>query len=266
MSPIEYALTYLESCTLIEGYKPPERKKQNPINGCEPIPLPDYDLFFLKNCSLFSALDKRKTVREFYPFKSNIQDLSNLLFTAFGYFHQHKEGEFDEYKPFKRRSSPSRGCLQSIEAFVCVFNVSGLQNGIYWYDAEHHSLLTVHDEISYDDLSAMLASQFFGENCSFGIFLAANLERFTWKYKTTRAYRVVSMEVGHFSQTAQLCAAALQLNTWITGAFNDSKIEQLLKIDQEQSIPLFFLAFGNGRYRRMHTLMEQQAERYKSKD
>ncbi|AVX05973.1 hypothetical protein MXMO3_03470 (plasmid) [Maritalea myrionectae] len=264
LSAVEYADLYLESCVREPGDVPPPRAKSISLKDTRTVNLPEFRHSVLEAVSLFDVLDRRKTVREFFPHQATLEQLSDLLFCSFGYFHKHKNGEAEQYEPFKRRTSPSGGCLQSVEAYVCVFNVEGLDNGIYWYDAENHALKFVENEISYDELSAMLVSQFFGNDCSFGVFLAANLERFTWKYKTTRAYRVVSMEIGHFSQTAQLVGTAMGLNTWITGAFNDAKIEQTLHLHDERSIPLFFLAFGKGKYDRMHSLMKKRLERLKA--
>ncbi|MEG9884212.1 MAG: SagB/ThcOx family dehydrogenase [Hyphomicrobiales bacterium] len=264
LSAEEFADLYLDSCARLGGDGPPSRAKSLRKEHGTNIALPDPQLQFLQDSSLFHALDRRKTVREFHPHRAALADLSNLLFTCFGYFHQHKESENKDYAPFKRRSSPSGGCLQAIEAYICAFSVDRLENGVYWYDADDHSLLKVNDAIDYANLSAMLVSQFFGDNCAFGIFLTANLERFTWKYKTTRAYRVVSMEAGHFSQTTQLCGAAMGLNSWITGAFNDTKIEQTLNLDCERAIPLLFLAFGKGCYHHMNTLMRKRVETLKS--
>jgi SagB-type dehydrogenase family enzyme len=215
----------------------------------------------LEAVSLFDAFDRRKTVRQFNPTTVTKQSFSNLIFTGFGYFHQHKSSE-KEYKEFKRRASPSGGCLQAIEPYILVFDVEGIAPGIYWYDAEHHALCLMDNEVSYEQVSDMLASQFFSNDCSFSVFLTANLEIFTWKYRTTRSYRVVNLEVGHFSQTLQLAAVSEGLNTWITGAFDDELIEKCLGLEETKNIPLFYLAFGKGVYRAMNPLLDERREQY----
>ncbi|KZL05488.1 Nitroreductase family protein [Pseudovibrio axinellae] len=260
-SPTEFSDAFVATCEKIDGEEPPARSKSVALSGVQPIFLPEFNRDSLNETSLFSALDRRKTIREFYPHTLSQQDLSNFLFSAFGYFHDYKKEECKEYTPFRRRSSPAGGCLQSTEAFLTVFNVEGVAPGIYWYEPEQHALLKVRDAISYEELSSLLISQYFGANCSVGVFIASNLERFGWKYQTTRAYRALCLEAGHFSQTAQLCATALGLNTWITAAFKDVRVEELLSITEERTIPLMFLGIGKGRYHPMNSIMESRLKR-----
>lgn len=126
------------------------------------------------------------------------------------------------------------------------------------YEPDTHSICMVNAIFSYQNLRKCLAGQFFGNNCSFGIFFVANLEVLSWKYKTPRNYKVVFLEAGHFSQTSQLVATSLSLDTWITGAFKDSEIEYYCKLDGIRKIPVFFTAYGKGKFSHMHSIMKKK--------
>ncbi|MDO5615432.1 MAG: SagB/ThcOx family dehydrogenase [Cruoricaptor ignavus] len=245
----EWANQYIEVCKRIRQEPLPKRLKSEDFKTVIYLPKPEE--LALK---LLDTLKRRKTVREFEEEEVDIKQLSNLLFYTFGYIH----GEEEEYGEFRRRSSPSGGCLQIIEPYITVFNVSGIENGVYWYDPEKHSICKVSDDFTYQDLRECLAGQFFGNNCSFGIFFAANLEILAWKYKTSRNYKVVFLEAGHFSQTSQLVAVTQSLNTWITGAFTESSIERLCKMDGIKKIPVFFTAYGRGELLSMHSIMRKK--------
>jgi nitroreductase len=52
------------------------------------------------------------------------------------------------------------------------------------------------------------------------------------------------VEAGHLSQTFQLVATALGLNTWLTGAFGDTQVETLLNLEGCSEQPLFFVGCG----------------------
>ena len=67
-----------------------------------------------------------------------------------------------------------------------------------------------------------------------------------WKYGHSRAYRNVLLDVGHVSQTFLLTASSLGLETWLTGAFIDSHIEQALGLDTQTQPVFFFLGVGHG--------------------
>lgn len=247
----EWASQYLDVCKRVRQEPLPKKLKAEDFNIVIELPKPDeFDL------SLSDSLRRRKTVREFEEAEVDIKQLSNLLFYTFGYIH----GEEEEYGEFRRRSSPSGGCLQIIEPYITVFNVAGVEKGVYWYDPEKHCICKVSDDFTYQDLRDCLAGQFFGNNCSFGVFFSANLEVLAWKYKTPRNYKVVFLEAGHFSQTSQLIAVTQSLNTWITGAFTESSIERLCKMDGIKKIPVFFTAYGKGELLSMHSIMRKKIE------
>lgn len=250
----EWAGQYLEVCKRVKQQEFPRRAKIEDFEIVYTLPTAEQ-----VNTDLVDTLKKRKTVREFEPSKVTINQLSNLLFYSFGYVH----GVEKEYGPFRRRTSPSGGSLQIIEPYVTIFNVEGIENGVYFYEPETHSLCKVNDQFSYEDLRECLAGQFFGNNCTFGIFLAANLEILAWKYKTPRNYKVVFLEAGHFSQTSQIIAVSQSLQTWITGAFKESAIEKFCKMDGIKKIPVFFTAYGNGKFSHMHTIMKKKLEEYR---
>lgn len=245
----EWASQYLEVCKRVRKDPLPKKLKAEDFNIIIELPKPD-DL----NIQLFDSLKRRKTVREFEEAQATINQLSNLLFYTFGYIH----GEEEEYGEFRRRSSPSGGCLQIIEPYITIFNVEGVEKGVYWYDPEKHAICKVTDEFTYQDLRECLAGQFFGKNCAFGVFFVANLEILAWKYKTPRNYKVVFLEAGHFSQTSQLIAVSQTLNTWITGAFTESSIERLCNLDGIKKIPVFFTAYGKGELLSMHSIMRKK--------
>ncbi len=55
--------------------------------------------------------------------------------------------------------------------------------------------------------------------------MTAVLARVTWRYRFSRAYRVILLEAGHFGQTFCLVATWLGLAPFCTAAFDDEKIE-----------------------------------------
>ncbi len=258
MDRLEFAENYLMASISLKENPLPNQNYSVEYSEDELVHLPEPTKEKYNKQSLFEVLDRRKTIREFYSHTVETQQLSDLLFTCFGYFHRHKDNETEEYGVFKRRTSPSGGCLQSIDAYLVIFDVADIAPGIYRYDAENHILCKERDGITYDELKDLLIGQFFGDNSSFGIFLAGNLEVFTWKYKTLRNYRVSFMEAGHFSQTLQLCVIAENLNCWISGAFNDTKIEEYLNIRNKRVIPMFYVAIGKGKYKRMNRIMTEK--------
>ncbi|ROS01088.1 SagB-type dehydrogenase family enzyme [Sinobacterium caligoides] len=244
-APEEWIKEYLEYCEEIGDA--PERPLEERLG----IPLPKVTASSLKSISLFDVFHRRKTSRVFNGQAISIEKLSNILFYSFGYIHESWDKEFDEAglaPTAKRKSSPSGGGLHPIDAYVTVFNVNGIAVDIYKYDPDKHSLIPVRSEKTNltEELTDILWGQYYSEGISFGVFLTAQLDRAAWKYKHSRAYRNVLLDAGHLSQSFQLTATAEGLNTWITGAFNDSRIEEVLDIDGINDAVIFYVAAGMG--------------------
>lgn len=72
------------------------------------------------------------------------------------------------------------------------------------------------------------------------IVIATDYEKITRRYGE-RGYRYVYMEAGHVAQNITLMAIELGLATVMIGAFRDSKVKELLGINEE---PIYIICIG----------------------
>lgn len=192
--------------------------------------------------SFFKLLKNRKTYRVFEKdFSVSLQSLSNILHICLGPFHGY---EIDLPKNIFRRTCPMNGGLRSINAYLFIFNVEGLREGIYFYDCELHRLCLIRNIIDYSEIRGMMHSQEFAENCSFAMSLVADIRVQTWKYTTSRNVKVLFIDAGCLVQNLQLVATSENIQTWISGAMNCDAMEDLLKVNSNSEVALFFVAFG----------------------
>lgn len=211
------------------------------------IALPEPDFSTLKNKSLYETLSSRKTCRDFFESRLSLLDISTLLFTAFGKFHQ-ETAEIEDLgleDLCLRKTSPSGGGLHPTEVYLAALTVDGLKPGIYHYNVKNHDLTLISD-IHPTTLQETLNEQFYMENISAGLFLTSCFHKVWQKYPNSRAYRIALMDVGHVSQTTLLVATALGLHTWMSGAFQDDRAKKLLNITTTDEAPLFFIGLGQG--------------------
>lgn len=248
-TPEEWIEEYLQYCDEIGDE--PEAKKILSSDISKVIELPKANHSKIGSTTLKESFYNRKTCRSFYDRPVSLEDLSTVLFYSFGYIHGSWEPEFKAAglaPTAKRKASPSGGGLHPVEAYVVAFNVKDLPCDIYLYCPDNHSLNPIRDtetDIS-QELTDLLWGQYYSKGISFGVFLSGRMDLAAWKYKHSRAYRNVLLDVGHISQTFQLAATAEGMNTWITGAFNDSRIEEILDIDGYDESILFFVSAGYG--------------------
>lgn len=212
------------------------------------FPLPSINLKILKEESFISVLKNRITCRSFNEKMISLETLSTLLYLTFGQIH----GEWQELEAHGlkrlgiRKSSPSAGGLHTSEAYVVVMNVENLPPGIYHYRSHEHVLIQISTDCKKEQLGRLVCGQYFVAEMGFGIFITARFEKLWNKYAHSRAYRVALFDIGHISQTFQLCATYLGLDPWLTAALLDTEINQLLKIEGTNEQVLFFVGAGNG--------------------
>ncbi|MBP5944165.1 MULTISPECIES: SagB family peptide dehydrogenase [unclassified Pseudomonas] len=238
----EWSRQYLAHCD--EVLATPSPAKNRPQHEVEQhICLPDPDE--LSDDSLANALLQRKTCRSFTGAAMTLNNVSTLLYLTLGYLRERDTDRDDSIAEdlCARRSSPSGGGLNACEGFLLVQNVDDLSPGIYAYHPDEHSISRV-NPLPSSALGQLLGGQHFINNLPLGLFITARFDRLWWKYGHSRAYRMAFVEAGHLSQTFQLVATALGLNTWLTGAFADEQVETHLKLEGSAEQPIFFVGCG----------------------
>lgn len=212
------------------------------------VALPQPDLSLLKKTDYWTTIVNRKTCRAFDGSAIDLSILSTLLFVSFGEIH----GEWKELEELnltdygRRKASPSGGALHPSEAYVVVLNVDGLLPGIYHYRSHQHVLTQISDDNLIEQMGELLCGQHFAKQLSAGIFITCEFAKCWDKYPHSRAYRIALFDIGHLSQTFQLTASALGINSWLSGIFKDDEVNQLLKIDGSTEHAMFFVGAGMG--------------------
>lgn len=238
----EWAAAYKHVCenTLLKPL-PGLRHEQDPVAPALRLMHPST----APNETLATTLQRRKTVREFTSEALTREQLEHILFYTLGYLPKREQG-VNAYCPEglrNRRASPSGGGLNSVEGYVYINDVAGIERGTYYYDPANHSLIPA----SRGDLNLghALTGQHFADDLPFGIFLVCQFDRLWWKYEHSRAYRVALLDVGHLSQTFQLVATSLGLSTWVSAALNEKYFKQMVDTDQPEVYPLMFVGAGH---------------------
>lgn len=237
------AETYLEQCKQMAIDSEFYLEKKGPL-----IDLPAPNKHLLKQSSFLETMMERKTCRVFTGETVSLEALSTLLFFTFGLVHE-TWPEFKELglkQTALHKVSPSGGGRHPEEAFIVVYNVKDLKPGLYHYRPQDHKLTLMREGEFEEEVLHFNNNQIFSKGLAFGVYIVACFNR-TWdKYKHSRAYRVVYLDIGHASQTLQLCATALGLNTWLCGGFEDEKVCEFLDIRPIKQSPILFVGIGKG--------------------
>ena len=179
--------------------------------------------------TLEEALTKRRSVREFSDTPLTLAELGQLLWAAQGTTH-----------PAGLRTAPSAGALYPLEVYAVT------REGVYHYQPQGHRII-VH--VQDDVRSALYAAALRQDpvlKAPAVIVIAAVYARTAQKYGEERSLRYVHLEAGHAAQNVLLQAPALNLGAVPIGAFEDSRVKQVLALPSDQQ-PLYLIPVGHPR-------------------
>jgi SagB-type dehydrogenase family enzyme len=221
--------------TLPDTPQPPLFKK---TAGAESISLPVHDT---ETDSFYRTLHTRRTHRRFSTAAVPLESVSKLLRATWGV-----QGYIDSkyFGPLPLKTSPSGGARHPIEVHLMALKVTGLDPGLYHYDARDHALERISSEATPHRARAYCADQPYVARLAALFIMTGVFARTMWKYHHPRAYRVVLLDAGHLGQTFCLTATRMGLAPFSTAALKDSLIEQDLGIDGISESVLYVTGVG----------------------
>lgn len=174
--------------------------------------------------SLLEALTQRRTEREFNDTDLNIQELSNLLYSAGGV-----------NRPEGKLVYPVGMGVHDTMIYVI------MRDGVYKYDPQAHSL----ELIEYGDhRSECNSHNDFSGKASVNLVYVHDID--AWKDFMTgerpipkdAAIRMGMFHSGAIMQNVYLFAASQNWNCVVQGSFDNAKLRELLKLTDTQTITL----------------------------
>jgi len=181
----------------------------------EPIKLPPPQLD--SGLPLMKALQLRQSTRNFDSKQLNLQDLSNLLWAAFGI----------NRKESGKRTAPSAMNWQEIDIYVA------LKNGTFLYDAKSHILKPINDK----DIRKLTGKQYFVEEAPVNLIYVADWNRM--KYANEENKIIWSaVDAGSIMQNVYLYCASQALATVARGLFDKEALSKALHLNPEQKVIL----------------------------
>ncbi len=172
--------------------------------------------------TLMGAFENRQSFRDFSDKNISLEDLSNLLWVAYGV-----------NRPDGKRTVPSAMAAYSIEVYAV------LPNGIYFYDAMKHEL----QPVAEGDYRQITGGQDFVYTAPLNILYITNLNNFGERANTVPERFLLDLAIadaGHSSQNVYLYCAAFDMKTVIRGGgMNESELLKVLKLDESKyRVPL----------------------------
>ncbi len=187
--------------------------------------------------SLEQTLAQRRTHRSFQNKATNLNQLSQLLWAAYGVTGS-KYGK-------ALKTAPSAGATYPLEIYAVVGKgaLKELEPGVYRYIPKGHSLELVKAGDCRQAAASAALGQSWAAEAPIMLIIAAQYERCTAKYGQ-RGRTYTHIEAGCVGQNIFLQAEALGLKAGIIGAFSDDALARSLGIPDNQP-PLLLMPVGH---------------------
>lgn len=200
---------------------------------CLKVPTATTPISWNQPDSLKQTFLKRRSTRRYTGEPLTLEELQALL--DFTYQPQHYiEQGFD--------GSPAYFELSSIETFVAVSSVTGLEEGCYYYAPKAQELRQIRFKNFRHELHYLCLQQDLGRDAAAVVFHTADLQNAVSHYGD-RAYRYLHMDAGHLGQKLNLAAIYLNLGASGIGGFFDDDVNEVLGIPTDEAV-LYITTLG----------------------
>ena len=159
------------------------------------------------------------------PKALDLETLSLLLLLSYTHTAKARYPEGD----FFFRSAASAGALYPTEIYVASHEVRGIDNGLYHFAIQNHSL----DPLRKGEVLGLGQDE--GQHLTF--FLTAIYFRSAWKYRA-RAYRYHLLDTGHVAENLILALKASKFPFSVSYDFDDGEVNRLLGLDDQKEVVL----------------------------
>lgn len=176
----------------------------------------------------------------FSPEPLELVDLATLLESALG-----SRELVDAYnrRDVPLRMFPSAGGLQPLDVHVMVSNVRDIERGQYRYNPVDRSLVLLEQgDIRVPLVEAVIQTDWI-YYAPVVVVLVGRLDRCYWKYGT-RGYRYLNVDTGCAYLALHLVAEAMGLFGNPLAAFDDDRMNELLRLDGRDRFANLLFAVG----------------------
>lgn len=165
---------------------------------------------------LMQVLNSRQSVRSFAPTPLSFQDISNLLWAAFGI--NREDG---------KRTAPSSRNIQDIDIYVFI------PDGVFLYNAKENKLVP----ISSEDLRGMTGTQDYVKSAPLNLVYISDQSKMG-KASSEDKYITSGADAGFIAQNVYLYCASQNLGAVVRASVDKKPLFSKLNLKQDQIIVL----------------------------
>lgn len=190
----------------------------------------------ISDVSVAAAIAGRQSQRQFKNQPLSMTELAYLLWST--------QGVREWQHQTALRTVPSAGNRHTLETYLAVFNVDGLEAGIYRYLPSLHELVleSAPAQLKEKMIAAALNQKFTAAGAVTFIWTTIPY-RMEWRYAEA-SYKVIALDAGHVCQNLYLACQSIGAGTCAVAAYDQPKADQLLHVDGEEEFVIYMAPVG----------------------
>jgi len=191
----------------------------------------------IKAIDLKATIENRRSRRAFSDKPLTADELSFLLWATQGIRMRIDYGH-------AYRTVPSAGCRHAFETYLSVFNVTGIDDGLYRYlPVEHELLLERTDDRLAEKIVAATFGQTFTGTSAVTFIWTAIPYRTEWRYGIA-AHKVIALDAGHVCQNLYLACEAIGAGTCAIAAYDQEAMDRFVRVDGTDEFVIYLAPVG----------------------
>lgn len=188
----------------------------------------------LSSKTLHEVIESRRSLRKYKDVPLSFDELSYLFYETARLFNIENGRSYRVY--------PTGGATASLETYVYISKVEGIEQGMYRYLPVPGDLMFMYnsDELE-DEVNKAIKIQLRGGAAVF--FWTTIPYRTEYKYSFT-AHKMIAMEAGHACQNLLLASEAIDFGGVAISAYNQVLCDKVLKLDGEDEFVIYISVVG----------------------
>lgn len=180
----------------------------------------------IKQKTVTECIKNRRSLRFYKDQKLTLEEATYLLWET---------SRVDSYKPgVTFRTIPTAGATNSMETYVFLNKVEGIDKGLYHYIQDKHQLELMDDDPSVEEaVNGALYGQLRGAAIVF--FITATPYRTEYKYAHL-SHKMIAIEAGHAGQNVSLAAEVIDCGAVMIAAYVQEFCDELLGIGEDEFV------------------------------
>lgn len=187
-----------------------------------------------------SILLNRYTARKFSGKVIDLRILTSIISSALGSIYRLRKYTRDSSDP--RRFSSSFG--SSFEIAICIYNVCGIENAIYFIDFKEGCLVQTRKGDYRTDVCDVIQKQTPPLSGNATFIIVADFYKWQWRYRHEKALRNLFIEAGRVAQDIIISSERHGLKAFPTPAISDSLCDELLDVPPARFNAIYTITIG----------------------